>query len=73
MSRALRWGAVTALVALALIVVTAAFVPVTLTARDGVANPELWQSRGEAQDTEHESPAEERKADAEADEARTDP
>lgn len=29
--------------------------------------------RGEAQDTEHESPAEERKADAEADEARTDP
>ena len=51
MSRALRWGAVTALVALALIVVTAAFVPVTLTARDGVANPELWQSRGEAQDT----------------------
>lgn len=51
MSRVLRWGALAAVGVVALLVLTAAFVPVTMTARGGVAASDLWQSRGEAQDS----------------------
>ncbi len=51
MSRALRWGAIAALIAVVVLMVTAAFVPVTLTASGGVSNSALWQTSGETQDT----------------------